>query len=170
MGQPLHVYVGGKPRSQPRGRPHVHCALASKRRGMKCPSTIVSTMNDTVKAYRSMVMQACRDAAKSTTGAALLASDQAISFTLVLWFGTKVETRWGTPHMSVPDLDNVTKLFQDVVVDVGLLPRGDGRVAHLSAIKAWAKDDGALVKINPIDVGYFSRMMELLSGTDQVRP
>lgn len=121
-------------------------------------------MSDQIRAYRGQVMQACRDAAKRQHTKELLANDSGLSFTLVLWFETKDESRWLAPHTNVPDLDNVTKLFQDVAVDAGLVERGDGRIAHLQVIKAWNKDAGALVRVSPIGVADMHLFMNQMTG------
>lgn len=164
MTEPINVYVAGRPRPQPRGRPFVHCALAAKRRGKKCPAVVVSTMNDTVKSYRTQVLLACRDAAVRPETQELLAGKGGLSFTLVLWFASKDESRWLKPHTNVPDLDNVIKLFQDVAVDAGLIESGDGRVVHLEAVKAWNREGGALVRISPVTDDQMHPLMERMAG------
>lgn len=164
MSDPVSIYVPGKPRSQPRGRPVVHCALASKRGGKKCPAVVVSTMKDETKAYRNTVLKACRDAARNPDAMKLLASKEALKFHMVLFFETDKHERWNTPHVFVPDADNCGKLLQDCAVDAGLIKRGDGRVSDLRVVKMWSHKPGALLSIAPLSEDEMMEIIERIAG------
>lgn len=113
---------------------------------------MVSTADERAKLWRSSV-EAAAVRVKSDFASNGLPGwlGGAVSVAMTFMFATPKKERWNQPHTFRPDSDNIAKLVMDVMERVGLLPKGDARVATLEARKIWAKVGGVIVVMKPID-------------------
>ena len=59
-------------------------------------------------------------------------------------FGTRYERRWDRFHTSRPDVDNLLKIFLDVLTKEGALgSHDDARIAACEPVKVWGRVAGA---------------------------
>lgn len=75
----------------------------------------------------------------------------AVSVDMKFMFATPKKERWGKPHTSKPDADNLLKPIWDAMAKFGLLPKGDQRVSRGLVQKIWTKVGGVIVVMKPID-------------------
>tara|TARA_R110002153_G_scaffold80035_8_gene203913 strand:+ start:729 stop:1247 length:519 start_codon:yes stop_codon:yes gene_type:complete len=74
-------------------------------------------------------------------------SKEPLKLTVNFVLPTKTKGRWGLPHTSRPDADNLVKFVMDVMEDYNLLPGGDSKVSDLNVTKHWGKDGGVFVEL-----------------------
>ena len=124
----VQVYVKGTPRPQPRPR--------------MVNGTVVSTASKPAKAYRAVVLAACK-----SVYAQCGQIKGPVTLRLDLWFAHgKRQERAGQPHTLRPDGDNVLKLWQDCAQKAGLI-EDDSRVSVTSTRKRWSVSAGGLMVI-----------------------
>ncbi len=128
----VQVYVKGTPRPQPRPR--------------MVNGTVISTASKPAKAYRAVVLAACKSAYAQCGQI-----KGPVYLTLGLWFfSAKRAKEFGQPHTLRPDGDNVLKLWMDCAQKAGLI-EDDSRVASSFVTKRWAATPGAFMQIQAID-------------------
>lgn len=114
--------VQGHPRPQP--RPRVFRGRA------------VSTADPKAKAWSDSILRAAH-AAK-----AMQDLSGPLAVTLAFRLPTADRKRWGAPHLSVPDTDNLAKLALDAMQRAGLIAN-DSAVWSLVVVKTWSAPDDA---------------------------
>lgn len=63
------------------------------------------------------------------------------------FYSIKAKKRWGEWKISKPDCDNMVKLLQDVMADVGFFVNGDEQVASLKVSKTMAERPGISIEV-----------------------
>lgn len=114
--------VSGIPRPQPR-------PIVTRGRA-------ISIANPKTKAWADQILRAAHAAKQEATPTGALAVE------LLFRMPTKDAKRWGKPHLSVPDADNLAKLALDAMQKGGLFPN-DSAVWSLSASKVWERPEHA---------------------------
>lgn len=134
----ITVHVEGMPKAQPRPRYVL--------KGRKV--VVVSTTGEATRLYVEKVRQACRRALADHDGKPPI---EAAHVRLDFYFESRDPTRFGQPHTAKPDCDNLGKLWLDAAQHktVGLLPKGDERVASLTITKRWARNAGTIMVLEP---------------------
>ena len=117
--------VGTKPRAQPRPRFFFRGGRA----------VVVSTASQSNKAWSDAVAIAARDAIEGKDRLIAAFHDGA-AVDATITFQTRDKKRWGKPHTSRPDRDNLDKAILDALVRAGVLP-DDAVVADGRIIKLW---------------------------------
>lgn len=130
--------VLGRPRPQPRPR--------------WVGGRMVSTADRKAKLWRASVERTVKAALADRGSDGLPAWLQGpIRLQATFMFETGKRERWMTPHTAKPDADNLAKPIMDLMERAGLLPAGDQRVVQLEVTKLWAKGNGAVVVMGPMD-------------------
>lgn len=62
-----------------------------------------------------------------------------VSLGVTFVFTNKTRKSWGQPKDAKPDCDNLVKLLQDVLADLGFFEIGDQQVSHLEVRKRWGE-------------------------------
>lgn len=96
----------------------------------------VSTADPKAKAWADIILRAAHAAKEAATPTGPLLVD------LAFRFPSKDRKRWGNPHLSVPDTDNLAKLALDAIQRAGLIGN-DSAVWSLHATKVWAPPEHA---------------------------
>lgn len=102
---------------------------------------VVSTADKNAKFWQSQIFAACAEALiinecyRFPKGAML-------AFIAVFRMPTKTKKRWGTPHTSRPDIDNLIKLPMDVISKTEVMPE-DSHVWQVFGCKTWSPPDQA---------------------------
>lgn len=121
-------WIPGTPRGQPRGR-HIRGRVVSWGAAAR-----------PVKLWRERVERELRTAAEAAGGSLSLAdgAKAALGVSLRFVFATEDRGRWGKPHTSKPDADNLAKLWMDAAAKAGLLlGRDDAALAGVETVKLW---------------------------------
>lgn len=130
---PVAFEVGGRPAPQPRPR-----FVGPGRRP-------VSTATATGKLWRHAVSLALRKLMQARPRPDWLdAGAGGVAVTMMFRFHTSKSAQWGMPHTGRPDADNLAKLVLDVMEAEGLLPGGDQRVADLTVLKTYTRDEAGV--------------------------
>lgn len=122
--------VTGIPRPQP--RPRVFRGRA------------ISTLDKNAQEWRRLISHVAHNLA---VGGIRFSTPMVVD--MQFSFATDKEDRHGTPHVFVPDTDNLAKLVLDVCQETGLMTN-DSLVHKLIISKVWCKlgSEGVIVTIN----------------------
>lgn len=72
----------------------------------------------------------------------------AVALDVSFHYQTPKKKLWGQPKETKPDCDNMVKLLQDVLADLGFFAVGDQQVTHLTVRKYWAERPEIHVKVS----------------------
>ena len=72
----------------------------------------------------------------------------AVALDVSFYYSTKTKKNWGQPKTTKPDCDNMVKLLQDVLADLGFFAVGDQQVTHLLVRKYWAERPEIVIKVS----------------------
>lgn len=127
----IRIHVSGTPRPQPRPR--------------FVRGRVVSTGSHLTKLWRVIMMAAFIKHRPKTGPLAV-----PVRVDCLAMFPIKDEKRWGKPHTSRPDSDNVAKAIYDCLVKAGVL-KDDSLVFDGSFKKIWAERGALDVQIGMAD-------------------
>lgn len=83
----------------------------------------------------------------------------------IVWsFPTKIEDRWGQPHLFKPDVDNLEKLVLDCLKRAGAFGGDDCQVATVQKAKEWDLSGWLWVLIKPLDLNTRAKKGEDVAG------
>lgn len=107
----------------------------------------VSTASKSVRKYRDGVIAAMRRAMRASSETWPKPGKVHLAMALDLFFETSDRDRWGKPHTTRPDSDNVAKLWMDCAQKAGLI-HDDSQIAELIVRKKWSETAGAVLSLS----------------------
>jgi len=142
------IKVTGHPRPQPRPRAF---------RGI-----IVSTADKNAKLWQKQIQAACAEALIHNN-CTRFEKGSALSLKAIFQMPTKVKKRWGKPHTSRPDVDNLLKLAMDQISATDIMPE-DSHIWETQAVKIWSEQHGAIFVIEEKETSsVLDRLVEIPS-------